>query len=128
MMPRQAKRHMLENIQRNMASLKVNGALSSQLASYAVMRDERSIDALYADLRVPGVRLPEIAGPVFEVNGYRSGGQDTQCFVSLSADDPDRYSVALRRPARWSHPDRSAPRDCRRLHLHERDAPINPRP
>ena len=42
MMPRQAKRHMLENIQRNMASLKVNGALSSQLASYAVMRDERS--------------------------------------------------------------------------------------
>ena len=101
-MPRQAKRHMLENIQRNMASLKVNGALSS--------------------------RLPEIAGPVFEVNGYRSGGQDTQCFVSLSADDPDRYSVALRRPARWSHPDRSAPRDCRRLHLHERDAPINPRP
>lgn len=46
MMPRQAKRHMLENIQQNMASLKVNGALSSQLASCAVMRDERSIDAL----------------------------------------------------------------------------------
>lgn len=90
MMPRQAKRHMLESIQRNMASLKVNDARSSQLASCAVMRDERSIDNLYADLRAAGVRLPEIVGPVFEVSGYRSGGQDTQCFVSLSADAPYR--------------------------------------
>lgn len=71
MKPRQAKRHMLENIQQNMASLKVNGAL-------------------YVDLRAAGVRLPEIAGAVFEVSGYRSGGQDTQCFASLLADDPDR--------------------------------------
>lgn len=128
MTPRQAKRHMLENIQQNMTSLKVSGALSDQLASYAVMRDERSIDKLYDDLRAAGVRLPEIVGPVFEVSGYRSGGQEVQCFASLSTDDPNRYSVALRRPAKWSHPDRSAPRDCRGLYLHDRDAVINPRP
>ena len=128
MTPRQAKRHMLENIQQNMASLKVNGALSSQLASYAVMRDERSIDNLYADLRAAGVRLPEIVGPVFEVSGYRGSGHEMQCFASLSADDPNRYSVAIRRPTKWSHPDRSAPRDCRGLYLHDREAVINPRP
>ncbi len=126
--PRQAKRSMLENIQQNMTSLKVNGALSKQLASYAVMRDERSIDNLYADLRAAGVALPEIVGPVFEVSGYRSGGQEMQCFVSLSADDPNRYAVAIRRPTSWSSPNWPAPKDCRGLYLHDRQAVINPRP
>lgn len=125
---RQAKRYMLENIQQNMSSLKVNGALSDQLASYPVMRDERAIDKLYADLRAAGVRLPAIVGPVFEVSGYRSGGGEAQCFVSLSPDDPGKYAVAIRRPAKWSHPNWSAPRDCRGLYLHDREAVINPRP
>jgi hypothetical protein len=128
MAPRQAKRAILENIQQNMASLKVSGALSNQLASYAVMRDERSIDNLYADLRAAGVRLPEIVGPVFEVSGYRSAGQEMQCFVGLSADDPSRYAVAIRRPTKWSHPNWAAPRDCRGLYLHGREATLNPRP
>lgn len=125
---RQAKRYMLENIQQNMSSMKVNGALSDQLASYPVMRDERAIDRLYADLRAAGVRLPEIVGPVFEVSGYRSGGGEAQCFVSLSLEDPDKYAVAIRRPTKWSHPNWSAPKDCRGLYLHDRDAVINPRP
>jgi hypothetical protein len=126
--PRQAKRYMLENIQQNMSSLKVNGALSDQLASYPVMRDERAIDRLYADLRAAGVRLPEIVGPVFEVSGYRSGSGEAQCFVSLSLDDPNKYAVAIRRPTKWSHPNWSAPKDCRGLYLHDREAMINPRP
>jgi len=128
MTPRQAKRYMLENIQQNMSSLKVNGALSDQLASYPVMRDERAIDRLYADLRAAGVRLPAIVGPVFEVSGYRSGNEDMQCFVSLSLDDPNQYAVAIRRPTKWSHPNWSAPKDCRGLYLHDRDTVINPRP
>ena len=126
--PAQAKRYILENIQENMSSLKVNGALFEQLASYSVMRVERSIDRLYADLRAAGVRLPEIVGPVFEVSGYQLGGQEAQCFVSLSPDDPDRYTVAIRRPTKWSHPNWTAPRDCRRLYLHDKDAVINPQP
>ena len=125
---RQAKRYMLETLQQNMSSLKVNGALSDQFASYPVMRDERAIDRLYADLRAAGVRLPEIVGPVFEVSGYRTGGEDMQCFVSLSPDDPNKYAVAIRRPTKWSHPNWSAPRDCRGLYLHHREAVINPRP
>lgn len=130
--PQQAKRIMLENIQQNMLSLKVRGALSDQLASWSVMRVEKSVDHLYADLRAAGVRLPEIVGPVFEVSGYRQGagrnGREMQCFVSLSVDDPRRYTVAIRRPSKWSHPNWSAPRDCRGLFLHDRDAPINPAP
>lgn len=126
--PRQVKRYMLETLQQNMSSLKVTGALSDQFASYPVMRDERAIDRLYADLRAAGVRLPEIVGPVFEVSGYRSGGEDMQCFVSLSPDDPNKYAVAIRRPTKWSHPNWSAPKDCRGLYLHDREAVINPRP
>lgn len=125
--PQQAKRYMLENIQENMVSLKVRGALSDQLASYSVMRVEKSIDNLYADLRAAGVRLPEIMGPVFEVTGYMQGGRPMQCFVSLSPDDPDKYAVAIRRPSKWSHPNHGAPRACRGLYLHHRDATINPR-
>lgn len=128
MTARQAKRYMLENIQQNMSSLKVNGALSDQLASYPVMRNERAIDKLYADLRAAGVRLPEIMGPVFEVSGYRSAGGEAQCFVSLSLEDPNKYAVAIRRPTKWSHPNWAAPRDCRGLYLHDRTAVINPRP
>ena len=126
--PGQAKRYMLENIQENMSALKVKGALFEQLASYSVMRVEKSIDHLYADLRAAGVRLPEIVGPVFEVSGYQIGGQEAQCFVSLSPDDPDRYAVAIRRPTKWSHPNWSAPRDCRSLYRHDSDAVINPSP
>lgn len=126
--PGQAKRYMLENIQENMSSLKVKGALFEQLASYSVMRVEKSIDHLYADLRAAGVRLPEIVGPVFEVSGYQVGGQPAQCFVSLSPDDPDRYAVAIRRPTKWSHPTWSAPKDCRGLYRHDKDAVINPSP
>ena len=128
MTARQAKRYMLENIQQNMSSLKVSGALSDQLASYPVMRNDRAIDKLYADLRAAGVRLPEIVGPVFEVSGYRSGSGEAQCFVSLSLEDPNRYAVAIRRPTKWSHPNWAAPRDCRALYLHDRTAVINPRP
>ena len=126
MTARQAKLYMLENVQQNMLSLNVKGALSDQLASYSVMRDEQSIDDLYADLRAAGVRLPAIVGPVFEVSGYRSGNQEMQCFVSLSPEDADRYEVAIRRPTKWSHPNWSAPRDCRGLYLHDREAVINP--
>lgn len=124
----QAKRYMLENVQRNMLLLNVKGALSVQLASYPVMRDERAIDNLYADLQAAGVRLPTIVGPVFEVSGYRIGDSEAQCFVSMSRNDPDRYEVAIRRPAKWAHPERSAPRNCRGLYLHDSAAVINPKP
>ena len=124
----QAKRYILENVQQNMLLLEVKGALSTQLASYSVMRDERAIDNLYADLRAAGVRLPKIVGPVFEVDGYRIGGGETQCFVSLSLDDPDQFQVAVRRPKIWAHPGASAPNGSRRLFLYGRNAVINPRP
>jgi hypothetical protein len=126
--PGQVKRYILENIQENMSALKANGALFDQLATYSVMRVERSIDRLYADLRAAGVRLPEIVGPVFEVSGYQLGSQEAQCFVSLSPDDPNRYTVAIRRPTKWSHPNWTAPRDCRNLYLHDKDAVINTQP
>ena len=127
MTPQQAKRYMLENVQQNMLSLKVKGALSNQLGSYPVMRDEQAIDNLYADLRAAGVRLPEIVGPVFEVSGYRSGSGQMQCFVSLSLDDPNRYEVAIRRPTKWAHPNWSAPKDCRGLFRYDKEAVLNPR-
>lgn len=62
------------------------------------------------------------------MSGYQVGGQPAQCFVSLSPDDPDRYAVAIRRPTKWSHPNWSAPKDCRGLYRHDKDAVINPSP
>ncbi|HQT15735.1 hypothetical protein [Reyranella sp.] len=109
-----------------MSSLKVKGALFEQLASYSVMRVEKSIDRLYADLRAAGVRLPEIMGPVFEVSGYRFGGEQMQCFVSLAPEDPHRFAVAIRRPTKWSHPNWGPPRECRGLYRHARESEINP--
>jgi hypothetical protein len=126
--PKLAKRYILENVQQNMLLHRVNGALSSQLASYAVMRDGRAIDTLYADLQAAGVRLPTIVGPVFEIDGYQIGEGETQCFVSLSLDNPDRFEVAVRRPKIWAHPAHSPPRDCRRLFLYDRHDVVNPRP
>lgn len=128
MTAQQARRYILENVQQNMILLDVKGALSNQLASYSVMRDERGIDNLYADLRAAGVRLPRIVGPVFEVEGYQVGEGETQCFVSLSLDDPDQFQVAVRRPKIWAHPRASAPSGSRRLFLYAKDAVINPRP
>ena len=71
-------------------------------------------------------RARETGLPVLYVN--QIGGQDAQCFVSLAADDPDRYAVAIRRPTKWSHPNWTAPKDCRGLYRHDKDAAINPSP
>ena len=128
MTPQQAKRYMLENVQKNMLLLKVKGALSTQLASYSVMREQPGIDGLYADMQAAGVRLPKIVGPVFEVAGYQTSEGETQCFVSLSLDDPNQFEVAIRHPKIWAHPNRAAPRQCRGLFLHDQEATVNAHP
>ncbi len=124
--PLHAKRQLLELVQENMATQKTTGVLFDQFASYSVMRVERSLDGLYADLRAVGVRLPELVGPVFRVSGQRRNGEPMQCFVSLSTQEPDRYSVSILERAEWVAPDRSAPRNCRGLFRHDADSVINP--
>lgn len=125
---RQARLHLLEYIQSNMQSFNVRGALADQLASYPVMRVERGVENLYADLRAAGVPLPEIVGPVFEVSGYQIGIYSLACVVSLSPNDPDRYDVAIKGPKGMARAYHSAPDGCRRLFLYDREAVINPRP
>ncbi|OFX03479.1 MAG: hypothetical protein A3D94_11315 [Alphaproteobacteria bacterium RIFCSPHIGHO2_12_FULL_66_14] len=128
MTARQARRRLLEYIQSNMLSFSVRGALADQLASYSVMRVERAVENLYADLRAAGVPLPEIVGPVFEVGGYQIGIYSLTCVVSLSPDDPDKYDVVIQGPKGMARAYRSAPEGCRRLFLYDQDAVINPRP
>ncbi len=126
MTARHARLHLLEYVQSNMRSFGVKGALSDQLASYSVMRVDKAIDNLYADLRAAGVPLPDIVGPVFEVDGYEIGVYSLTCVVSLSLDDPDKYDVVIKGPKGLARAFRSAPEGCRRLFLYDRDAVVNP--
>ncbi len=128
MTAQQARLRLLEYVQSNMQSFNVRGALADQLASYSVMRVERAIEDLYADLRAAGVPLPEIVGPVFEVGGYQIGIYNLKCVVSLSLDDPDKYDVVIEGPKGMARAYRATPEGCRRLFLYDQDAVINPRP
>lgn len=122
----EAKRHLLDKLQQSMLSFKMKGVLSDQLANESVIRNDQAVDDLYADLLVAGVALPEITGPVFEVGGYQKGTSKMQCFVSLSINSPDRYDVVIGGANGMVRANRSAPKDCRRLFLHSKDAVINP--
>ena len=127
MSARQARLNLLEHIQSNMQSFNVKGALADQLASYSVMRVERAVENLYADLRAASVPLPEIVGPVFEVEGYRIGVYSLKCVVSLSPDNPDKFDVVVKGPKGMVRAYHSAPDGCRRLYLYDRETAINPR-
>jgi hypothetical protein len=121
-----ARLHLLEFVQSHMQSFKVKGALSDQLASYSVMRNDKGVESLYADLRAAAVPLPEMVGPVFEVDGYQIGVYGLTCIVSLSLDNPGRYDVVIKGPKGLARVSRSAPDDCRGLFRYDWDAVINP--
>ncbi len=127
MTPQQARRHLLEHVQSSMLSFRARGALSDQLASHSVMRNPKAIENLYADLRAAAVPLPEIVGPVFEVDDNDIEGLDgLSCVVSLAPDNPRRYDVAVKSSRGLARAPKSAPEECRGLFRHDRDAVINP--
>lgn len=123
---RDARRWLLRFVRMNAATLALRGPLVTQLDSVLTGRDDRPVEALYADLRNAGVQLPELVGPTFEVGGYVSGAYEMQCHVSFSTSDPDRYDVAISGPAGLSRAWRVAPDKCRRLFLFDRAEMLNP--
>jgi hypothetical protein len=120
------RRLLLETVQATMMSSRVKGALSEQLSSYSVMRNDRATENLYDDLRAAGLPLPEMVGPAFEVSGYRAGMYDLRTIVSLSPSDPDRYDLVTIGPKGIAPPSRSAPANCRRLLLYDPGDRLNP--
>ena len=122
----EAKRHLLELVAKNIETFALQGPLVAQLAGVLASRNNRLIDAVYSDLRGAGVPLPELVGPTFEVSDYVVGPDRMQCEVSFSLDNPDKYSVAIQGPGGLSHAFRTAPANCRRLFLWDRDEVLNP--
>lgn len=122
---RKAKRHLLERVQANMQSARSKGRLAAQLESGAIMRIGGETDRLYEDLQAAGVALPEIVGATFEVGRRRGAAFEVVCYVSLSAEDPDKFDVVVQTPRGLAQPSFLPIDDCRRLFLFDRDAVIN---
>lgn len=123
---REARRLLLSLVQKNVSGLSLKGPLASQLGSALAGRDDHAVDALYHELRGIGVHLPQQDGETFEVDGYKFGGYNMQCHVSMSPTDPDRYDVAISSPAGLVGAFRVAPDKCRRLFLFDQSAMHNP--
>ena len=123
---RDARRWLLGFVQNNAAAIALKGPLVTQLDKALAGRDDRPVEALYADLRNAGVRLPELMGPTFTVSGYVSGAYEMQCHVSFSSADADRYDVAISGPAGLARAWRVAPDKCKRLFLFDSDEMLNP--
>ena len=125
--PREAKRHLLEQVQQDIEAVAVKGPLVGQLKAVLSLRDDRLIDAVYNDLRSAGVALPEMLGVFFEVSGYSSGGYNLQCQVSFSRDNPGRFDVVLQGPDGPLKPFQSPPASCPEIFLYDKDEMLNPR-
>lgn len=123
---RDARRRLLSLVQNNASALALKGPLVTQLNNVLAGRDDRSVEALYAELRTAGVHLPELVGPTFTVSGYVSGAYEMQCHVSFSSTDADRYDVAISGPAGLASAWRVAPDRCKRLFLFDREDMLNP--
>ena len=121
---RHAKRHLLERVQTNMQA-RTRAGLAGQFSSGAVMRAGEETDRLYEDLQAAGVALPDIVGATFEVGRHRRGVYEVACFVSLSADDPDKFDVVVQTPKGLAPPPVAPLDNCRRLFLFDREAVIN---
>lgn len=93
--PRDAKRYLLELVQRNVESVNVKGPLVGQLAGVLASRDDRLIDSVYSDLRAAGISLPEQVGRSFIVSGYTFGELQAECHVNLAGSDPNRFGFVL---------------------------------
>lgn len=123
----ETQRYFLEMVQRNVTSFDLKGPLARQLDAVINSRDSSLIDAVYSDLRLAGVPLPELMGPTFAVSGYGADGSQFQCHVSLSLDNPNKYDVAIEGPGGMSRAFRTAPTNCRMLFRYDRDEILNPR-
>ena len=95
MSAREAKRYLLEQVQRNIASANVKGPLVGQLAGVLASKDDRLIDSVYADLRAAGISLPEQVGRSFIVSGYAFGELQADCHVNLLGGDPNKFDFVL---------------------------------
>lgn len=95
MTARDAKRHLLEQVQRNIQSVNVKGPLVGQLAGVLASRDERLIENVYSDLRAAGIALPDPVGRSFMVSGYAFGELQAECHVNLSGDEPNKFDFVL---------------------------------
>ncbi|HTR84396.1 MAG TPA: hypothetical protein VMI56_07940 [Reyranella sp.] len=122
----QAKLYMLQRMQDNMQASKAKGRLAAQIASATRSKDE--IDKLYDDLSAAGMALPEIMGPTFEIGTELDGGYEPACYVSLSAEEPDKFDIVVQGPRGFTSPPHDPPQNARRLFLYSRDDVINPRP
>jgi hypothetical protein len=111
-----------------MQSSKARGRLASQLANGQVMRVQEEIDKLYDDLRAAGVALPDIVGPLFEVEARLTPSDVSYCYVSLSEDDPDNFDIGVVGARGFAEPPKQPPANARRLFLYDRNDVINPRP
>lgn len=127
MSARQAKRHLLEHVQRNVEAFNVKGPLVAQLAAVLASRDDRLIDGVYADLRAAGIPLPEPHGRDFHVEGYVVGAYRLACHVSLSLGDPDKFDVVIIGPSALQDAFHRPPHACPRLFRYGREEMINPR-
>lgn len=95
MSAREAKRYLLEQVQRNIASANVKGPLVGQLAGVLASKDDRLIDSVYSDLRAAGISLPEQMGRSFMVSGYAFGELQADCHVNLSGSDLNKFDFVL---------------------------------
>ena len=125
---RDAKRYLLEQVQRNIQSANVKGPLVGQLAGVLASRDDRLIENVYADLRAAGIALPEPVGRSFIVSGYNFGELQAECHVNLSGSDPDKFSfVLIITGVGLSRPLALPPPICPSLFRYEGQQMLNPR-
>ncbi len=93
--PRDAKRYLLEQVQRHIERVNIKGPLVGQLAGVLASKDDRLIDSVYSDLRAAGITLPEQVGRSFIVSGYAFGELQAECHVNLSGSEPNKFDFVL---------------------------------
>ena len=128
MTAREAKRYLLEQVERNVESANVKGPLVGQLAGVLASRDDRLIDSVYSDLRAAGISLPEQVGRSFIVSGYAFGELQADCHVNLSTSEPDKFDfVLIIKGAGLSRPFALPPPMCPGLFRYDGQQVLNPK-
>lgn len=116
---------LLREIEKQGAATTAKSRFTDRFRAVVAAGEERALADLYEGLRGAGVPLPDLSGAIYDVTAMPAKLR-LSCTVSLPAEEPDDYDVAVVGPRGLSALPYAAPERCRWMARHAPADTVNP--
>jgi hypothetical protein len=116
---------LLREVERHVLYSTGNSRFIDRFRAVVAAGEEPALTGLYENLRAVGLPLPGLSGTAYDVTPTPATLK-LSCKVSLPANDPDNYDLAVVGPNGLAAPPHAAPERCRWMARHAPADMINP--